>query len=256
MASRPSKRQKRTAVLSSEDDEESIAAEKHARRIDGSGSGVEPLKKKNDHKSAKTLPSRPRPQTRSTSLRSCPSATAPENPSPVPKTLTRRKVRGQNNGNSKSLHAFLTDPTSSQQSQLGIQRMGETVNLAIERDDIIEDDSQDDGYSKLSSSQHAMASVLDPKDRHRGSPQNRAVSSRVDKLPRANQKFMTQKRDSENASSREAACASSYIDPRPWVEIYGPVDVEELAVHRKKVADIRVWLENVWSGRDYKVRAL
>ncbi|VBB73439.1 Putative cell cycle checkpoint protein RAD17 [Podospora comata] len=38
-------------------------------------------------------------------------------------------------------------------------------------------------------------------------------------------------------------------DPRPWSEKYGPVNLEELAVHKKKVADVRRWLEDVYGGR-------
>ncbi|KAK0656816.1 Rad17 cell cycle checkpoint protein-domain-containing protein [Cercophora newfieldiana] len=38
-------------------------------------------------------------------------------------------------------------------------------------------------------------------------------------------------------------------DLRPWSERFGPVNLEELAVHKKKVADVRRWLEDVMAGR-------
>ncbi|KAM3486654.1 hypothetical protein MY3957_009724 [Beauveria namnaoensis] len=38
-------------------------------------------------------------------------------------------------------------------------------------------------------------------------------------------------------------------DLRPWSERYGPRNLDELAVHKKKVADVRRWLEEVVSGR-------
>ncbi|KAK4197051.1 Rad17 cell cycle checkpoint protein-domain-containing protein [Triangularia verruculosa] len=38
-------------------------------------------------------------------------------------------------------------------------------------------------------------------------------------------------------------------DPRPWSEKYGPVNLEELAVHKKKVSDVRKWIEDVYGGR-------
>jgi cell cycle checkpoint protein len=41
-------------------------------------------------------------------------------------------------------------------------------------------------------------------------------------------------------------------DRRPWTEKYGPTSLEELAVHKKKVADVRTWLEDVFSGRGRK----
>ncbi|KAK5655437.1 hypothetical protein OQA88_5708 [Cercophora sp. LCS_1] len=38
-------------------------------------------------------------------------------------------------------------------------------------------------------------------------------------------------------------------DSRPWSERFAPVNLEELAVHKKKVADVRRWLEEVLVGR-------
>ncbi|KAK8114521.1 cell cycle checkpoint protein RAD17 [Apiospora kogelbergensis] len=38
-------------------------------------------------------------------------------------------------------------------------------------------------------------------------------------------------------------------DQRPWSERFGPLNLEELAVHKKKVADVRRWLEDVTAGR-------
>ena len=38
-------------------------------------------------------------------------------------------------------------------------------------------------------------------------------------------------------------------DSRPWSERFGPVNLDELAVHKRKVADVRKWLEDVLSGR-------
>lgn len=41
-------------------------------------------------------------------------------------------------------------------------------------------------------------------------------------------------------------------DTRPWNEKYGPVSLEELAVHKKKVADVRTWLSDVFNGSTRK----
>ena len=46
---------------------------------------------------------------------------------------------------------------------------------------------------------------------------------------------------------------SSAIDLRPWAEKYGPNNLEELMVHKKKVSDVRNWLENVLWGQGCKV---
>jgi cell cycle checkpoint protein len=41
-------------------------------------------------------------------------------------------------------------------------------------------------------------------------------------------------------------------DRRPWTEKYGPASLEELAVHKKKVADMRTWLTDVFDQRGRK----
>jgi cell cycle checkpoint protein len=38
-------------------------------------------------------------------------------------------------------------------------------------------------------------------------------------------------------------------EQRPWSERFGPTNLEELAVHKKKVADVGKWLEDVMAGR-------
>lgn len=38
-------------------------------------------------------------------------------------------------------------------------------------------------------------------------------------------------------------------EQRPWSERFGPTNLDELAVHKKKVADVRRWLEDVMAGR-------
>lgn len=38
-------------------------------------------------------------------------------------------------------------------------------------------------------------------------------------------------------------------DQRPWSERFGPANLDELVVHKKKVADVRRWLEDVLRGR-------
>ncbi|KAG9188819.1 hypothetical protein G6011_07524 [Alternaria panax] len=41
-------------------------------------------------------------------------------------------------------------------------------------------------------------------------------------------------------------------DRRPWTEKYGPVSLDELAVHKRKVTDVRTWLADVFSGKSRK----
>jgi cell cycle checkpoint protein len=41
-------------------------------------------------------------------------------------------------------------------------------------------------------------------------------------------------------------------DRRPWTEKYGPLSLEELAVHKRKVTDVRTWLADVFGGKSRK----
>ena len=47
---------------------------------------------------------------------------------------------------------------------------------------------------------------------------------------------------------------SRATDLRPWAERHGPDNLGELMVHKKKVSDVRCWLENAFRGHDCKVR--
>ncbi len=42
-------------------------------------------------------------------------------------------------------------------------------------------------------------------------------------------------------------------DKRPWTEQFAPKDLSELAVHKKKVSDVRQWLEMAFNGRRQRV---
>jgi cell cycle checkpoint protein len=52
--------------------------------------------------------------------------------------------------------------------------------------------------------------------------------------------------------SQTAVPAVEDTDRRPWNEKYGPTSLDELAVHKKKIADVRAWLSGVLSGKERK----
>ncbi|CCU82428.1 cell cycle checkpoint protein RAD17 [Blumeria hordei DH14] len=57
------------------------------------------------------------------------------------------------------------------------------------------------------------------------------------------QKFLPKQTPSDRPSSD---------DTRPWAERFAPASLEELAVHKRKVANIKTWLEDVINGRKRK----
>ena len=48
----------------------------------------------------------------------------------------------------------------------------------------------------------------------------------------------------------------SVIDMRPWAQKFAPNNLEELMVHRKKVSDVRHWLQSVLRGQSRQVSLL
>ena len=55
------------------------------------------------------------------------------------------------------------------------------------------------------------------------------------------------------AARSEGTDGKSSSSARPWAELYGPENASELAVHKKKVVDVKSWLSNVLTGREHKV---
>lgn len=70
-------------------------------------------------------------------------------------------------------------------------------------------------------------------------------------LPRGSQLF---KKSATNANRTPSALHTPQAAPdqRPWTEKYQPKDMDELAVHKRKVQDVRSWLDSVTTGRDRK----
>ena len=56
--------------------------------------------------------------------------------------------------------------------------------------------------------------------------------------------------------SGEKKAGPSVIDMRPWAQKFGPNNLEELMVHRKKVSVVRDWLKNVLRGQARQVSVL
>jgi len=103
-------------------------------------------------------------------------------------------------------------------------------------DDIISDPiSEDDEISELKASSSSLVGQHARKRLRHGAE---ATSSQP---LSATQRFLR--------PPKPAGSAALDDDLRPWSERFGPRNLDELAVHKKKVADVRRWLEDVMSGR-------
>jgi cell cycle checkpoint protein len=70
--------------------------------------------------------------------------------------------------------------------------------------------------------------------------------------PKGSQKFLRTASGARSTPPPPQPARTEAVDGRPWTEKYGPLSLDELAVHKKKVSDVRTWLEDVYSGQQRK----
>ncbi|KAH0537096.1 hypothetical protein FGG08_006099 [Glutinoglossum americanum] len=144
--------------------------------------------------------------------------------------------------NSRAIYTFFTPSTQQQRSTQG----SECPIPEEEQDDAIQDDSDDEGILD-----NGNASACRIGDTKRGWTTSQKDGTTAGSITSASQKFLRKASAARSNVPSEGPTASKE-DLRPWAEKYAPVSLEELAVHKKKVADVRIWLENVFGGRDRK----
>lgn len=106
---------------------------------------------------------------------------------------------------------------------------------AVPIDDPIRDPiSEDDEISELKASSSSLVGQHAKKRQRGGSETENAGTSQF-----ASQRFLKPPTNAVVADD----------DLRPWSERFGPRNLDELAVHKRKVADVRRWLEDVIGGR-------
>ncbi|KAJ4271985.1 RFC checkpoint protein Rad17 [Fusarium torreyae] len=114
-------------------------------------------------------------------------------------------------------------------------RPGTGDRRSVPLEDIISDPISEDEISEQKASsaslvgQHAKKRLRD------------GAKPAFSTAPSASQKFIKPPKPVQPASAND--------DSRPWSERFGPRNLDELAVHKKKVSDVRRWLDDVVAGR-------
>ncbi|CAK7214446.1 RFC checkpoint protein Rad17 [Sporothrix curviconia] len=188
--------------------------------------------------------------------------------SPCPSPEKRRggkSIKGQadEKGKSADLVALFTKQAEKAQNS----PPKKTVRLALDEissDPIVSDDEDGiDGEGGIADSNAVVASYVGSRAQKRWkSSNNSSLGGSSQQLPSSalpsssngmappplpsSQRF---KRPIRPAASNGSAAASHDDDLRPWSERFAPTNLDELAVHKKKVADVRRWLEDVMLGR-------
>ncbi|APA05855.1 hypothetical protein SS1G_01760 [Sclerotinia sclerotiorum 1980 UF-70] len=164
-------------------------------------------------------------------------STSPEKPRGKGKIEEKRK--------SADIHTFFTKQAQRQQAEgetIPKQRIKVLSSKDIQKEaDLIDDLISDDDDDDVGESRAQTVSMV-------GQAAKRVVGKNVftnsgTYIPSASQRFVkpSQVPSLESIVEKE--------DMRPWAERFGPNNLEELGVHKKKVTDVRTWLENVIRGQ-------
>jgi cell cycle checkpoint protein len=230
----PAKRRKRNLVTSGDEDEPKPKTNTLANYLFSS-------------------PDRPADSGASKPASASPSPVARKAPRPPPSAASSFRNNGTSRSGSKSASVSPQKPRT-RAARSKPEEKGRTADLKTlfskqaERappvtptilDDILSDPISDDEGVQL---QHraATASHVGANARKRfkdAAPPPSSASSALS----ASQRFLRPPRPPRDPALDD--------DQRPWAERFGPANLDELAVHKRKVADVRKWLEDVMAGR-------
>lgn len=224
------KRQRRRLILSSDDDNEKLAAPpKQQCKILRNGQERDASTNEN-------------PSTRC--KRSVPLQSDPR--SQLPKAKQQKSI-GKGRA-SKSISEFFKGQAQSFSTQVEASNTQELpcIDLGEEKEDLIHDDSSSDDLGATHNVYPTNKSVLD----HHELP---ITAKQEQSLSIGSQSFKVSGHEARHARSNQLEPKVDVEDTRPWAEKYAPQNLEELAVHKRKVADVRYWLETALSGQTHKV---
>ena len=250
----PPKRQKRRVLLESDDDASSPPKQPQdkAKALRSQGPNTRSKLTNNDGISKRKLSSQARKEkTAPTRARSDSTQWSPPS-SPDRLSKRSRTAKGQSNG---SLHTFFSTARQMPivRKELKHEAPSSQVETIGEPEDVIEDDSPDEKIRKRPTGQGGATLVLDRRKPLQEQTQNKTVTASPDKPILASQKFLAVGKAVAKEASTQTRPIPEDLDLRPWTQKYGPASLDELMVHKKKVADVRSWFESVYSGRNYKV---
>ncbi|KAF2186840.1 Rad17-domain-containing protein [Zopfia rhizophila CBS 207.26] len=144
----------------------------------------------------------------------------------------------------KPITSFFSNVTQTQSSQPTPSPEKPATSTPVEEKDEI----LDSGDEQLIKQRPGKAESINALALRKG-PDIHVVSS--DGPPKGSQRFL-RPNGARSTTPLSQVGSSECSDNRPWNEKYGPVTLDELAVHKKKVADVRTWLLDVFNGRERK----
>lgn len=227
----PAKRQRRLIIT--DDDERALPTRRAPPRLSAASKSAVPDRKSVNHSQSPGNPN----------IRAGPKAS----PQSSPEKASKRGIKEKE---SKSLHTFFGRATEEQRWARKDKSPPITTDDG-EAGDAIEDDSFDEALVELAVGEGETNRDLDRRKEPQLTPSNPS-SNTARNLFGSSQKFAKPSKP----ATKEPKAVSGYHDGgpnRPWAERFAPASLEELAVHKKKVADIQQWLAAVFQGRNRSV---
>lgn len=242
----PAKRRKRNIVTDDDDDEQLDESPRMPSKnslnyyFTSPDASAKSFHVDNDDP-APPSPSPVRKSTRSTR----PTAAAPSRP-PKPtvsksprKSPSKSKKPIEEPGKSANIRTLFSK--QSQKLKSGPKSNGVSKGPALQPLDLAGDSLSDD--EEISFGKAVGTSFVGKKAQKRSKESHALTQNPNNTGAAAGQKFL---RRAEPPSSSYPATTE---DRRPWSERFGPVNLDELVVHKRKVADVRRWLDDVLHGR-------
>ena len=243
MASPPPKRQRRSRlVLSNEDDGDDEEAVQLPLRASTRTNGGTPKTHIEDATALLKSPSKPKLSKTKRLAKNSPKASPKKPASAFSSTDTAEGT---------SLHTFFTRATEEQRWK----RQSKSPEKSYD-DDEVSDAIEDDELAGTDTDH----SIPKPKSLLKLLPNTTVIKSEYppasDRVSFSSSQRFTRSETSTNKSNLVTGNAnqSTIQDGRPWAERYQPANIDELVVHKKKVADVHRWLTNALNGKEPQVR--
>ncbi|KAM0705530.1 hypothetical protein Q7P35_006889 [Cladosporium inversicolor] len=160
------------------------------------------------------------------------------------KIKPKATVQDEPKTKAKPIYSFFNAATQRQQSS---QRSASPMSTPAPPNQTETIDSDDDNASSvaLSKGSSVAMAMRKRKTQHAQGHEDAGL------LPPPTQKF---RKTSDGGRTTSITVANE--DKRPWVVQFGPSNLDELAVHKRKVGDVRNWLEAAYNGKSQKVLLL
>jgi cell cycle checkpoint protein len=161
------------------------------------------------------------------------------------KTKTKSVLQSEPKTKAKSIYSFFNAATT--QLQQSSQRSASPMNTPAPPDQTETIDSDDEHASSVALSKGSSVAMAMRKRKTQHAPGHEDIGL----LPPPTQKFRKL-----SDSGRTPSISVVNDDKRPWVVQFAPSSLDDLAVHKRKVGDVRNWLEAAYNGKRQKVLIL